>query len=146
MAMKGLCLARECSYLQSWICGILADLCLHWQNNQCGLQESGSQNLKGGEMPLHSQAWLFCRLYPTCWWQVPIIGQALVASPNAGDIKARFSASTCAGLMHGAENAPGPAIKMSGNCVLTTTSVTLVPDSMERRTKLTTALMWDYEG
>lgn len=55
------------------------------------------------------------------------------ASLSAGDIKARFPASTClhgAGLMHGEENAPGPAIKITGNCVLTTTSATLVFDSM----------------
>lgn len=52
------------------------------------------------------------------------------ANPNAGDIKARFPASTCAGLMHGAENALVPAIKMSGNCFSTKTSVTLILDSM----------------
>lgn len=75
--MKALFLATKCSYLQRWIGGILADLCLHWQNNRCGLQEFGSRNLKGCEMSLHSYAWLFYRLYPTwCltdannWWNI----------------------------------------------------------------------------
>lgn len=65
MATKSLCLATEYSHLQRWIGGILADLCLHWQNNRCGLQGSGSQNLKVDEMQLYSYAQHYCRLYST---------------------------------------------------------------------------------
>lgn len=62
---------------------------------------------------------------PNNWLSISSTG----ISTNAGDIKARFPASTCAGLMHEAENALGPAIKMTGNCVLTTSSAILVLDS-----------------
>lgn len=66
-------------------------------------------------------------------------------SSSAGDSKGRFPVPIhlhCAGLLHGAESAPGPAIKMTGNCSLITTSVTQVLDPLQRRTKLTTTLMW----
>lgn len=87
-------------------------------------------------MPLHSYTWLFYRLYPTwCmtgpnnWLNISSAGP----TSSAGDSKDRFPVPTrlhCAGLLHGAESAPGPAIKMMGNCSLINASVTQVLDSV----------------
>ena len=87
-------------------------------------------------MPLHSYARLFCRLYPTwCstgpsdWLNISSAGP----SSSAGESKGRFPVPThlhCADLLHGAQSAPDPAIRMTGNCSLITTSVTQVVDSI----------------
>lgn len=87
-------------------------------------------------MPLYCYAWLFSRLYPTwCltgpnnWLNISSAGP----SSSAGGSKDRFPVPTrlhCAGFLCGAECDPGPAIKMTGNCGVITTSVTQVLDSV----------------
>lgn len=64
-------------------------------------------------------------------WQVPITGWTLVVLDPAPALETRrtdllFLQLHCVALLHGTEHAPGPDIKMTESCDLTTTFVTYV--------------------